>query len=50
MPLKKGSSSKVIQKNIEELIKAGHERTQAVAIAYKEAHKEKERPQKKGKK
>ena len=37
MPLKKGSSREVIEANIAELIKAGHEPKQAEAIAYKEA-------------
>ena len=39
MPLKKGSSQAVIDYNIGELIKAGHERNQAVAIAYDKAGK-----------
>lgn len=34
MPLEKGSSEKVISKNIEELINAGHSPDQAAAIAY----------------
>lgn len=37
MPLKSGSSSKVISSNIAELINAGHKPSQAEAIAYKEA-------------
>lgn len=37
MPLKKGSSREVIESNIAELIKAGHEPKQAEAIAYKES-------------
>ena len=41
MPLEKGSSKEVISKNIAELIKAGHKKDQAVAIAYKEAGKAK---------
>lgn len=40
MPLKKGSDDKTISENIAELIKAGHSRDQAVAIAYKEAGRE----------
>lgn len=39
MPLEKGSSQEVISKNIEELIKSGHSKEQAAAIAYKEAGK-----------
>lgn len=41
MPLKKGSSSEVIQSNIAEMIKAGHPRDQAVAAAFNNAHKPK---------
>lgn len=37
MPLREGSSDDVISANIEELIRAGHPRDQAVAIAYKKA-------------
>lgn len=37
MPLEKGKSKDVIQRNISELIRAGHSEKQAVAIAYKEA-------------
>lgn len=39
MPLKQGSSRKVISENIAELVKAGHPQAQAVAIAYHEARK-----------
>jgi len=46
MPLKKGSSKKTIQKNIEELIHTGRPADQAAAIAYEKAGKSK----KKGKK
>lgn len=37
MPLKKGSSKEVIEENIRELIRAGHDPKQAAAIAYKKA-------------
>lgn len=39
MPLQKGSSEKIISENIAELIKAGHSKEQAAAIAYKTAGK-----------
>jgi hypothetical protein len=39
MPLKSGSSKEVISANIAELIKAGHKKDQAVAIAYSNARK-----------
>lgn len=41
MPLKKGSSKKVISQNIGELIKSGRKPDQAAAIAYSEARKSK---------
>src|SRR5262245_4940968 len=37
MPLKSGSDDETISANIAELIRAGHPRDQAVAIAYKHA-------------
>lgn len=40
MPLEKGSSQEVISRNIAELIKSGHSKEQAAAIAYKEAQDE----------
>lgn len=46
MPLKSGSSKKVISKNIEELMNSGREQKQAVAIAMSEAGKTK-KPKKK---
>lgn len=39
MPLEKGSSQKVISKNIAELVNAGHPQKQAIAIAFKSAGK-----------
>ena len=39
MPLKSGSSKEVISANVAELINSGHERSQAVAIAYSNARK-----------
>ena len=39
MPLKEGSSQETISANIEELIRAGHSKEQAAAIAYKKAGK-----------
>jgi hypothetical protein len=37
MPLKKGSSRKIVQENIKQLVKEGYKQDQAVAIAIKEA-------------
>jgi len=39
MPLKKGTSRKVISKNIKEMVHSGHPRNQAVAAALDEARK-----------
>lgn len=39
MPLQSGSSKKVIEENIKELIQAGHKPNQAIAIAYQNARK-----------
>lgn len=44
MPLKKGSSKKIISENIRELIAAGHPQKQAIAIALKMAGKSKSPP------
>ena len=39
MPLKKGSSDKVVSANIREMVKAGHPQPQAVAAAMRQAGK-----------
>ncbi len=44
MPLKKGSSKKIISENIRELIAAGHSQNQAIAIALQMAGKSKTSP------
>jgi hypothetical protein len=41
MPLKKGSSNKVISYNIKELMQSGRKQRQAVAIALSHARKKK---------
>jgi hypothetical protein len=47
MPLKKGRSSKIVSKNIRELVHAGHPQKQAVAIAMKTAGKSRKTKSKK---
>ena len=49
MPLKKGTSPKVISSNIKELIKSGRPKEQAVAIALNNAGKSKSKNKKNGK-
>lgn len=48
MPLKKGSSKKVISANISEMMHAGHPQKQAIAAAMRMAGKKKKKTHKKG--
>lgn len=51
MPLKKGTSRKVIGENIKEMEESGHKKSQAIAASLNEARKSgKNIPKKKGKK
>lgn len=50
MPLKRGSSREVISYNIRELINAGYDRKQAIAIALNNAKKYKKKGNKNDKK
>jgi hypothetical protein len=43
MPLRAGKSNKVISKNIEEMMKAGHPQKQAIAAAMNKAGKSRKR-------
>jgi len=47
MPMKKGTSKKIISRNIAELVKSGHPTKQAVAIAYSVAGESHRMPAKK---
>jgi hypothetical protein len=46
MPLEQGNSDDVVSRNIAELIRSGRPRDQAVAIAMKEAGRDRKQPKK----
>lgn len=48
MPLKKGSSRKVVSQNISELVHSGRKQSQAVAIALDTARRSKRKRKRKG--
>jgi len=43
MPLKKGTSKKVLQQNIREMVHSGHPQKQAVAAAFAQQRKAKKK-------
>jgi len=47
MPLKKGRSKKTIERNIEEMLKTGHPKSQSIAAALNEARESRKGPPKK---
>jgi len=50
MPLKRGTSQKIISQNIAELIRTGTPQEQAIAIAFSKAGKAKKKKKRKAKK
>ena len=49
MPLKKGSSKKIVSENVSEMVKSGYPRDQAVAASMSKAGKGRSKTAKKGK-
>lgn len=47
MPLARGTSKRVISKNIGELVRSGREKKQAIAIAYSQAGKSRNKKKRK---